>query len=71
MCFVYVRYAFLFSLPCLLHVIFTESMLVSPAVGGKGMEVLVQGKQVKAVLEVLGGRGVPRKWVDADGGDKK
>ncbi|KAJ8075178.1 hypothetical protein PM082_019506 [Marasmius tenuissimus] len=40
---------------------------VSPVPGkpaGAGMEVLVQGKQAKAVVEYLMGRGVPKRWVE-------
>ncbi|KAF9543983.1 hypothetical protein CPC08DRAFT_649734, partial [Agrocybe pediades] len=43
---------------------------VSPIHGrpaGSGQEVLVQGKQVKAVVEYLVGKGVPRRWIDAEG----
>ncbi|KAF9256200.1 eukaryotic translation initiation factor SUI1 family protein [Marasmius fiardii PR-910] len=40
---------------------------VSPIPGrpaGSGMEVLVQGKQGKAVYEYLLGKGVPKKWIE-------
>ncbi|KAK1216736.1 hypothetical protein PQX77_020623 [Marasmius sp. AFHP31] len=39
---------------------------VSPVPGKPGMEVLVQGKQAKAVVEYLmgPGRGVPKRWVE-------
>ena len=36
---------------------------VSPVVGG-AHEVMVQGKQTSAVLELLGGWGVPEKWIE-------
>lgn len=32
---------------------------------GAGMEVLVQGKQIKAVTALLLSRGVPKKWIEA------
>ncbi|KAJ7737885.1 eukaryotic translation initiation factor SUI1 family protein [Mycena maculata] len=38
---------------------------VSPRVGGTpGLEVLVQGKQAKAVVDYLTEKGIPRKWID-------
>ena len=36
---------------------------VSPVAGGTH-EVMVQGKQTSAVLELLGSLGVPEKWID-------
>ena len=34
--------------------------------GGGEQEVMVQGRQIKAVVELVCGRfGVPRKWVEA------
>jgi translation initiation factor 1 (eIF-1/SUI1) len=33
-------------------------------VTGGGHEVMVQGKQVSAVLELLGSLGVPKKWIE-------
>lgn len=48
---------------------------VSPAPGkSSGMEVLVQGKQLKGVTEFLTSRGVPKRWIetaDLSGGGKK
>ena len=48
---------------------------VSPTPGkSTGLEVLVQGKQVKVVTEFLASRGVPKKWMetaDLSGGGKK
>ncbi|KAH7922526.1 hypothetical protein BV22DRAFT_1070355 [Leucogyrophana mollusca] len=39
---------------------------VSPMPGkNAGLEVLVQGKQIKAVSELLVSRGVPKKWIEA------
>ncbi|KAF8556748.1 hypothetical protein OG21DRAFT_1408399 [Imleria badia] len=39
---------------------------VSPAPGkASGLEVLVQGKQIKAVTEFLLSRGVPKRWIEA------
>jgi len=39
---------------------------VSPAPGkASGLEVLVQGKQIKAVTEFLLSRGVPKKWIES------
>jgi hypothetical protein len=48
-------------------------VLVSPAAGKtSAMEVLVQGKQIKAISELLISKGVPKKWIEAvDLGDKK
>jgi translation initiation factor 1 (eIF-1/SUI1) len=44
---------------------------VSPATGG-GHEVMVQGKQVSVVLELLSSLGVPNKWIEvAETADKK
>jgi translation initiation factor 2D len=40
---------------------------VSPLPGkpaNAGLEVLVQGKQAKAVMEYLTGRGLPKKWIE-------
>ena len=40
---------------------------MAPAVGkpaGSGLEVLVQGKQGKAVMDYLTGKGVPKRWID-------
>ncbi|RDB15094.1 Eukaryotic translation initiation factor 2D [Hypsizygus marmoreus] len=31
---------------------------------GSGLEVLVQGKQSKAVVDYLTGRGIPKKWIE-------
>jgi translation initiation factor 1 (eIF-1/SUI1) len=36
---------------------------VSPISGGL-QEVMVQGKQTPAVLELLGSLGVPEKWIE-------
>jgi len=46
---------------------------VSPAQGkSSGMEVLVQGKQIQAVTELLMSKGVPKKWIElADLSGKK
>jgi translation initiation factor 2D len=48
---------------------------VSPVSGkgpNAGLEVLVQGKQIKAVVELLVSKGVPKKWIEAvDVVDKK
>jgi translation initiation factor 2D len=46
---------------------------VSPIVGkSSGMEVLVQGRHGKAVMDLLVSKGVPKKWVEVvDMGDKK
>ena len=44
---------------------------VSPVTGG-GHEVMVQGKQASAVLELLGNLGVPKKWIEvSEVADKK
>jgi translation initiation factor 1 (eIF-1/SUI1) len=37
---------------------------VSPVTGSRH-EVMVQGKQVSVVLEMLGNFGVPKKWIEA------
>jgi hypothetical protein len=40
--------------------------LVSPVQGkSSGMEVLVQGKQIEAVTQLLMSKGVPKKWIEA------
>jgi translation initiation factor 1 (eIF-1/SUI1) len=37
-----------------------------------GHEVMVQGKQSSAVLELLGSLGVPKKWIEvAETGERK
>ncbi|KAJ3496044.1 hypothetical protein NMY22_g19861 [Coprinellus aureogranulatus] len=41
--------------------------LVAPAVGkapGSSLEVLVQGKQGKAVVDYLTGKGIPKRWIE-------
>lgn len=39
--------------------------IVTPLPGkAAGKEVLVQGKQIKAVVEFLVARGVPKKWIE-------
>ncbi|KAG6374045.1 hypothetical protein JVT61DRAFT_4685 [Boletus reticuloceps] len=44
---------------------------VSPAPGrASGLEVLIQGKQIKAVTEFLLSRGVPKKWIESPAGKK-
>jgi translation initiation factor 1 (eIF-1/SUI1) len=44
---------------------------VSPVAGG-AQEVMVQGKQISAVLELLSSLGVPKKWIEvSDVIDKK
>ncbi|KAG2031767.1 hypothetical protein BDR03DRAFT_927535 [Suillus americanus] len=49
-----------------------SSTSVSPAPGkSSGMEVLVQGKQIKEVTEFLASQGVPKRWVHTEGGGKK
>jgi translation initiation factor 2D len=49
-----------------------SSTSVSQAPGkSSGMEVLVQGKQIKEVTEFLASQGVPKRWVHAEGGGKK
>lgn len=51
-----------------------EPCVAVTALPGKsaGKEVLVQGKQVKAVAEFLLGRGIPKKWIEtADLTEKK
>ncbi|KAJ8502998.1 hypothetical protein ONZ45_g11242 [Pleurotus djamor] len=43
-----------------------SSTAVSPIPGkSSGQEVLVQGKQIPAVTELLLGRGIPKKWIEA------
>lgn len=48
-------------------------MKVTPLPGkGAGKEVLVQGKQIKTVVDFLLGRGVGKKWIEtADLTEKK
>jgi hypothetical protein len=48
--------------------------IVSPVPGkpaNSGMEVLVQGKQSKAVVDYLLGKGVPKNWIKAPVTPKK
>jgi hypothetical protein len=40
---------------------------VSPITGKPGVEVLVQGKQGKAVTEYLVGKGIPKNWIHVSG----
>ncbi|KAG0700484.1 hypothetical protein DFH29DRAFT_931661 [Suillus ampliporus] len=55
-----------------LKTICASSTSVSPAPGkSSGMEVLVQGKQIKAVTEFLASRGVPKRWMETVDGGKK
>ncbi|KAG1728976.1 uncharacterized protein EDB91DRAFT_1160397 [Suillus paluster] len=55
-----------------LKTICASSTSASPASGkSSGMEVLVQGKQIKAVTEFFASRGVPKRWVVTEGGGKK
>ncbi|KAI0298457.1 hypothetical protein B0F90DRAFT_1952301 [Multifurca ochricompacta] len=45
---------------------------VSGGGGGGGHEVMVQGKQIPTVIELLGSMGIPKKWIEAtDMTDKK
>ncbi|KAG6811004.1 hypothetical protein H0H92_009381 [Tricholoma furcatifolium] len=50
-----------------LRVLCAGATSVAPIPGkaaGSGMEVLVQGKQSRAVLEYLTGKGIPKKWIE-------
>jgi len=48
-----------------------SSTSTSPVTGG-GHEVMVQGKQSSAVLELLGSLGVPKKWIKvSETGERK
>ena len=39
---------------------------MSPVQGKtSGMEVLVQGKQIQAVTELLVSKGVPKRWIES------
>lgn len=38
---------------------------------GARLEVMVQGRQVKAARELLGAKGVPEKWIESDLTGKK
>lgn len=50
----------------------TRVLTVSPAPGkASGLEVLIQGKQIKGVTEFLLSRGVPKKWIVSVGVSKK
>lgn len=51
----------------------TSSGLVTPLQGKAAeMEVMVQGKQIKAVADLLVNKGVPKKWIEgADMTDAK
>ena len=40
--------------------------IVTPIVGkASGMEVMVQGKQIKTVADLLVEKGVPKKWIES------
>lgn len=62
-----------FSLPLRLSIsylliLLRINIIVSPIPGKPGtQEVLVQGKQSKAVVEYLSGKGVPKKWIEVIG----
>lgn len=39
---------------------------MTPIVGkASGMEVMVQGKQIKVVVDLLVEKGVPKKWIES------
>ncbi|KAH7103696.1 hypothetical protein BKA62DRAFT_696192 [Auriculariales sp. MPI-PUGE-AT-0066] len=43
------------------------STSINPLPGkNAGTEVMIQGKQIKNVVEVLLGRGIPKKWIETD-----
>lgn len=49
-----------------------SSTSVSPVPGkSSGMEVLVQGRQIKEVTEFLVSQGIPKRWIHAEGNGKK
>jgi translation initiation factor 2D len=65
MCFCDFRYFF----SCVFYFTTTNanSDTVSPISGkgpNAGLEVLVQGKQIKAVVDLLLAKGVPKKWIE-------
>jgi translation initiation factor 1 (eIF-1/SUI1) len=44
----------------------THVQTVTPLQGkNAGLEVMVQGKQIKAVVELLLSKGVPKRWIQA------
>lgn len=50
----------------LTYLVIIEDRIVSPMPGkGNAMEVLVQGKQIKAVTEFLIAQGVPKMWIES------
>jgi len=42
-----------------------SSTFVNPLPGKGGQEVMVQGKQPKAVTDLLMAKGVPKQWIEA------
>ena len=55
-------------IPPLFRRILSLCVIVSPLPGrgaNAGSEVLIQGKQIKAVTDLLAERGIPKKWVEA------
>lgn len=42
----------------------SDCFLVSPRVSTPGVEVLVQGKQSKIVVDYLTAKGIPKKWIE-------
>lgn len=64
----YVRHPLLvgISFPFTNFPVSIKCMIVSSVPGrGNAMEVLVQGKQIKAVTDFLIAQGVPKKWIEA------
>lgn len=59
--------AFFFYLLLCVEGVLTGVRAVSPLPGKTNdLEVMVQGKQVKAVTDVLVARGVPAKWIKSE-----
>lgn len=48
------------------HLVADAHGAVSPVQGkASDMEVMVQGKQIKAVTDLLVAKGVPQKWIES------
>ena len=48
---------------CHSYALFLHDLVAQLAGKTTGMEVMVQGKQIKAVVQLLIGKGVPAKWI--------
>ena len=50
----------------IVFIIFKHNLTVSPVQGKPSeVEVMVQGKQIKAVSDLLIAKGVPKRWIES------